>query len=128
MILSYYLVVLVCGISCSGLNMSDLHSAIIRPQQCTRWSGSVAQCDIIPEGIRHPPPGSTRGLVTFGVRPVEDLEASLLCLNPNVLFWEMFNVLVLFCVTSLTTTRTLTTGDDTYGIYKTNTKCYDSKD
>lgn len=108
--------------------MSDLHSAIIRPQQSTLRTGTAAQCDIIPEGFRHSPPGSIRGLVTFGGRPVEDLEASLTGLTLDVLYWKVFIVLVLFCVSPLTTHRTFTTGEDAYGVYKMTAKHYDSKD
>lgn len=78
--------------------MSDLHSAIIRPQQFIRRRGTAAQCDIIPEGFRHPPPGSTWGLVIFGGRPVEDLEASLTGLTPDVLYWKVFSVSFLFAL------------------------------
>lgn len=108
--------------------MSDLHSAIIGPQQFTRRSGTAAQCDIIPEGFHHPPPDSTQGLVAIGDRPVEDLEARLMCLISDVFYWKLFIVSVLFCATSLTTDRTLTTGDGAFGIYKMTTKHYDSKD
>lgn len=106
--------------------MSDIHSAIIRPQQSV--SETAEQCDIIPEGFRHPLPNSTRGLVTIGDRPVEDLEARFKCLICDVLYWKLFVVSVLFCVTSLTTDRTSITNDGAFGIYKMKTKHYDSKD
>ena len=108
--------------------MGDLHPATEGPQQLTRRSGSAAQCDIIPEGSRHPLPSSIRGLATTGDRPVEDLEAKLLCLSSDVLYWELYIVSVLFCVTSLTTDRTFTTGDGALDIYKLTTKHHDSKD
>lgn len=108
--------------------MSDLHSATLGPQQLTRQSGSAAQCDIIPEGSRHPLPSSTRGLATTGDRPVEDLEARLLCLISDVCYWKLYIVCVRFCVTSLTTDKTFTTEDGAPGIYKLTTKHHDSKD
>lgn len=108
--------------------MSDLHSAIIRLQQFTRWSGTAAQCDIIPEGLRHPPPSSTRGLVTLGDRPVEDLEARLMCVFSDVFGWKLYIVPVILCVTSLTTAKTFTNGDGAFGTYKLNVRHYDSKD
>lgn len=108
--------------------MSDSHSATVGPQQLTRRSGSAAQCDINPEGSRHLPPSSTRGLATTGDRPVEDLEARFLCLISDVLFWKLYIVSVLFCVTSLTTDRTFITGDGAHDIYKLTTKHHDSKD
>lgn len=107
--------------------MSDSHSAFIGLQQSNRWNGTAAQSDIIPEGFRHPPPGSTRELVTLG-RPVEDLEASLVCLISDVLYWKVFNVFVRFYVLPLTADRNLTIDDVEYGSYKMITKQYDSRD
>lgn len=108
--------------------MSDLHSAIIGPQQFTQRSGTAAQCDIIPEGLRHPPPASTRGLVTSEDRPVEDLEARLMCLISDVLYWKLYMFTVLFCVTSLTTNGISAAGDGASGICGLTTKHCDSKD
>lgn len=108
--------------------MSDSHSATIGPQQLTQRIGSAAQCDIIPEGSRHPLPSFTRGLATTGDRPVEDLEAKLLCLISDVLYWKLYIVSVPFCVTSLTTDRTFITGDGALDIYTLTTKHHDSKD
>lgn len=108
--------------------MSDLHSATVGPQQLTQRSGTAAQCDIIPEGSRHPLPSSTRGLATTGDRPVEDLEARLLCSISDVPYWKLYIVSVLFCVSSLTTDRTFITGDGALDIYKLTTKHHDSND
>lgn len=108
--------------------MGDLHSATVGPQQLTRRSGSAAQCDIMPEGSRHPLPSSTRGLATTGDRPVEDLEARLLRLISDVLYQKLYIVFVLFCVTSLTTDRTFTIGVGALDIYKLTTKHHDGKD
>lgn len=107
--------------------MSDSHSATVGPQQLTRRKGSAAQRDINPEGFRHLPPSSTRGLATIGDRPVEDLEVRFLWVISDVPFWKMYIVPVLFCVTSLTTDRTFITSDGAYDIYKLTTKHHDSK-
>lgn len=79
----------------------------------------------------HPLPSSTRGLATTGDRPVEDLEARLLCLLclfPGVHYLKLYIVFVRFCATSLTTDKTFTTGDGALEIYKLTTKQHDSKD
>lgn len=93
--------------------MSDLHSAM-RLQQLCRWSGTAAQCDIIPEGLRLPLPYSTRGLVISEDGPVEDLEARLFCLTFGVFYWILYIVYivsVLFYVTSLTAQRSPTAAE-----------------
>lgn len=107
--------------------MSDSHSATVGPQQLTQRIGPAAQCDIIPEGSRHPPP-SFRGLATNGDRPVEDLEVKLLCLISDVRYWKLYIVSVPFCVDSLTTDRTLASDGGALDIYTLTTKHHDSKD
>lgn len=108
--------------------MSDLHSTTVWSRQLTRLRGSAARYDIIPEDSRHPLPSSTRGLAIVGDWPVEDLEAMLWGLNFDVLFSKLCIVFVLFCVTSLTTHKVLTTVDGALDNHELITKLYDSKD
>lgn len=123
----FFLVVLGWGVSSSRL-MSDFHSAI-RLQQLTQRNGTAAQCDIFPEGFHHPPPGSIRGLVTIEDRPVEDLEARLMCSISDVPYQKLFMVLIFFCVSPLTTKIISATFDGVSAIiYKNIPMHYDSKD
>ena len=100
--------------------MSDLHSAIIWPQQSIRWRETAAHSNIIPEGFHHPSPSFKRELVNPGDRPAEDLGASSVFLKRGVFFLTMFIIFVWFCVTLLAIY--LTTGDKKYNNYVSQDK------